>query len=52
MRVSDYRPRAGECRRCTNLVPGSTVRFQVVAGNDVQQGVATDDQTLTTAHAD
>ena len=33
----------------TNLVPGSTVHFQVVAGNAVQQGIVTDDQTLTTA---
>ena len=33
----------------TNLAPSSTIHFQVVAGNGVQQGVTTDDQTLTTA---
>ena len=33
----------------TNLAPGSTVHFEVVAGNAVQQGIVTDDQTLTTA---
>src|SRR5262249_28605055 len=33
----------------TGLTPSSTIHFQVVAGNGVQQGVATDDQTLTTA---
>jgi IPT/TIG domain len=33
----------------TNLTPSSTIHFQIVAGNGVQPGVTTDDQTLTTA---
>jgi len=33
----------------TGLTPSSTIHFQVVAGNGVQQGVVSDDETLTTA---
>ena len=33
----------------TNLPSSSTIHFEVVAGNAVQQGIVTDDQTLTTA---
>ena len=33
----------------TNLGPSSTIHFQIVASNGVQQDVASDDQTFTTA---
>ena len=33
----------------TNLGPSSTIHFQIVASNGVQQNVASDDQTFTTA---